>query len=335
MDCASGWAQALPFASMLLRQCPTFLTPILGPVISLPCYWYHRAYVKILQPEIIRRQRVFDGTTKEQKPNDFLQWQIDRGAASGIPMESEPKVIDARMLAMNFAAIHTSTFGLTQTLFDLLASSEANISALREETTAALATTDGEWTKSVVQQLIKHDSALRESMRQSSILSMGLVRQVMNPDGLTAPNGTHLPCGSWISVPTNAIHNDPDLYEEPQIYRPFRFSAQREAAAQTEIEKVPETEDPKKAARDAMLKKANLSIVSVGPAFHPFGYGRSACPGRFFAANELKMILAHALTHYDIQMLETRPPSMWIANAQIPPAKATITIRRRGGVTKS
>lgn len=30
-----------------------------------------------------------------------------------------------------------------------------------------------------------------------------------------------------------------------------------------------------------------------------WGYGRHACPGRFLANNELKMILAHALINYD------------------------------------
>lgn len=33
-----------------------------------------------------------------------------------------------------------------------------------------------------------------------------------------------------------------------------------------------------------------------------FGYGRHACPGRFFAANEIKLILARILVDYDIRM---------------------------------
>lgn len=35
-----------------------------------------------------------------------------------------------------------------------------------------------------------------------------------------------------------------------------------------------------------------------------FGFGRHACPGRFFAANEIKLILARMLLDYDIKMPE-------------------------------
>jgi len=33
-----------------------------------------------------------------------------------------------------------------------------------------------------------------------------------------------------------------------------------------------------------------------------FGYGKHACPGRFFAANEIKMILARLILEYDVKM---------------------------------
>jgi cytochrome P450 len=32
-----------------------------------------------------------------------------------------------------------------------------------------------------------------------------------------------------------------------------------------------------------------------------FGYGRHACPGRFFAANEIKMMLARIIVEYDFK----------------------------------
>ncbi len=33
-----------------------------------------------------------------------------------------------------------------------------------------------------------------------------------------------------------------------------------------------------------------------------FGVGRHACPGRFFAANEIKMIIANVVMAFDIKM---------------------------------
>lgn len=35
-----------------------------------------------------------------------------------------------------------------------------------------------------------------------------------------------------------------------------------------------------------------------------FGYGRHACPGRFFAANEIKLICAQILLNYDLKLPE-------------------------------
>jgi cytochrome P450 len=34
------------------------------------------------------------------------------------------------------------------------------------------------------------------------------------------------------------------------------------------------------------------------------GHGRHACPGRFFASAELKIVLLHILQHYDIELCD-------------------------------
>lgn len=266
---------------------------------------------------------------KDNKPNDFLQWQIDRGAASGLPIESDPKTIASRLLATNFAAIHTSTFSITHSIFDLVSSSPENVDSLREESAAALAATGNEWSKTTLQHLVKHDSTLRESTRLGSVFSVGMVRRVNLPEGLIAPNGTVCPFNSWIGVATNGIHNDSNIYPESDTFKPFRFSDMREAEAIAGVKGETEGAHAKEAAREALIKKANLSFVSAGPQYHPFGHGRHACPGRFFAANELKLLLAHMVQNYDFQFLESRPPSQWMGTMLIPPRTATIKVRRR------
>lgn len=42
-------------------------------------------------------------------------------------------------------------------------------------------------------------------------------------------------------------------------------------------------------------------FVSVSQNSLTFGFGRHACPGRFFAANEIKMILANCLLRYEFK----------------------------------
>ena len=60
--------------------------------------------------------------------------------------------------------------------------------------------------------------------------------------------------------------------------------------------------------------------------------GFSLCsPGRFFAANELKAMMAHVVMNYDVA-LETPgevPPPMWVATALVPNKDANVLFRKR------
>lgn len=63
-----------------------------------------------------------------------------------------------------------------------------------------------------------------------------------------------------------------------------------------------------------------------------FGYGKHACPGRFFAAQEMKLLMAHFLHHYDLK-LETkngeRPRNFWFGMGNVPNGTARVLMRRR------
>ncbi|KAJ6570549.1 cytochrome P450 [Mycena vulgaris] len=62
-----------------------------------------------------------------------------------------------------------------------------------------------------------------------------------------------------------------------------------------------------------------------------FGHGRHACPGRFFAATELKAMLAHILINYDVKA-ETegvRPPDQCFGPMRLPNPQGKIMIRKR------
>ncbi len=162
----------------------------------------------------------------------------------------------------------------------------------------------------------------------------------MVPEGITAPNGTLCPYGSYVSVPTNGVHNDPEHYPDAATYDPFRFSIQRESSPNSPEASTDERDSPGRTATatthqrsnsnsDDYIKKANLSFVSTSPTYHPFGHGRHACPGRFFAANELKLLLAYMLAKYEFEHLNERPPSKWIGTSIVPPLTATVRVRRR------
>jgi len=54
-------------------------------------------------------------------------------------------------------------------------------------------------------------------------------------------------------------------------------------------------------------------------------------PGRFFAAVELKTMLAHVLLNYDIKMANDagRPPNITIASEMMPDPSAKVLFRKR------
>ncbi|KAM0310232.1 hypothetical protein ACHAPQ_012508 [Fusarium lateritium] len=103
-------------------------------------------------------------------------------------------------------------------------------------------------------------------------------------------------------------------------YDPWRYSKVREEwDAKTPEEKM-ENEDEGKKAR-------GLGMVTTSDAHLAFGHGRHACPGRFFVAHELKLIIASLLLDYDIKLLEKRPKPQWMGATIIPPLDACIEIR--------
>jgi hypothetical protein len=56
-------------------------------------------------------------------------------------------------------------------------------------------------------------------------------------------------------------------------------------------------------------------------------------PGRFFAATQLKLLLAQIILNYEIEHMEQRPENPWLNNTIGPPMWSTIRVRRRLNTT--
>ena len=297
------------------------------------------------------------------EPKDFLQSTIQLAleAPPGHP-NRKPEIIASRILAMNFAAIHTSSIGATNLMMDLLSSDPAHhyVDDLRKEALNILAHEPvGRWSRKALTKMDKMDSALRESHRIITFNNLALRRYVAAPEGITAPNGTFLPHRSTICVPAYGVHNDPDIYPDPGQFLPWRFTQMREkldspnpvVPAHTTV-----SSDPREARPDSNLAsttathpvnipnpkshlaKANLSFITTSPTYLPFGHSRHACLGRFFASAELKILLATIFTLYDIELVDPkrdadgntiRPKNIWIGEVVAPPVRARVRVRRR------
>ena len=123
-------------------------------------------------------------------------------------------------------------------------------------------------------------------------------------------DGTFIPKGSFVAANMVTIHNDPNIYPEPREFRPWRFSDMREHSA------------------DDALKHQS---VNTNVEYLTFGHGRHACPGRFFAMNELKAMMAYVVMNYDIRTEEegVRPPNYISGMAVIPNPMAKVLFRKR------
>ncbi|KIJ05676.1 hypothetical protein PAXINDRAFT_21085 [Paxillus involutus ATCC 200175] len=258
-----------------------------------------RRGMKHLGP-IIEERRKHLGKAWAEKPNDFLSWLMDDPQGS----QSSVRDLTLRILTLNFAAIHTSANSFTQALYNLAVHPQY-IEPLREEVESIVGK-DG-WSKGALVKMRKVDSFLKESQRTDGIGAVTLSRKAMKD--FTFSDGTVLPQGTIIGAASQAIHLDNRIYDNAGTFDPFRFADMR----------------------DADGEGTKHSFVSTNPEYLPFGYGKHACPGRFFAANELKTMLAHVLLTYDIKLEDnaTRPRSWHIGGTIAAHPTAKVMFRKR------
>ncbi|KAF8844182.1 cytochrome P450 [Paxillus ammoniavirescens] len=163
------------------------------------------------------------------------------------------------------------------------------------------------WSKGALAKMRKIDSFLKESQRIEGIGAVVMTRKAMKD--FTFSDGTVLPNGTIVTIASQATHLDNGIYENAEKFDPFRFSNMR----------------------DEDGDGAKHSFVSTNPECLMFGHGRHACPGRFFAANELQSMLAHVVLSYDIKLEDnaTCPRSLHIGSAIAAHPTARVMFRKR------
>ncbi|CAI6341409.1 unnamed protein product [Periconia digitata] len=260
-------------AAVELAIVPQFLKFLL-PLFSSKCQVVRRKANRareIITPVIENRRALKNKARLEGKPipsfNDALDW----GETETKGMKYNPADFQ---LTLAFAAIHTTSDLLCKTL-GLLAEHPDSFKPLREEMITVLKQ-DG-WKKSALYNMKLLDSTLKEAqrVRPNSLLSM---RRVATKD-VKLQNGFTIRRGENSMVDARASQ-DPTIFPEPEKFDIYRFLRMRE--------------QPQGA------NKAQL--VATSPEHIHFGHGTQACPGRFFAANEMKIALCHLLLKYDWEL---------------------------------
>ena len=219
---------------------------------------------------------------------------------------------------------------------------------LREEIESVFTTPDAWYNPASLKQLPKTESTIRETLRVNPVITRVVMREVMAPDGVTLPDGNHLPQGAWAGATAMGVHGDENLYPNPDQYQPFRF-----------VPKLASSNSSTDVSKEGLPERKPPSIATINENFLSFGLGRHAwsvklpflpllcacflfvqggltgqwltvhSPGRFFVAHQMKLLFAYIIMNYDVQPFDHRPQNKIYGDSYVPSQTATIRVRRR------
>ncbi|GLB09997.1 hypothetical protein AtubIFM57258_005935 [Aspergillus tubingensis] len=286
-------------ATFELRIYPRFLRPLASRF--QPSCRRLRADIRearsIIEPVIEERRKAKAIAKQEgrdpERHEDTIEWLED--VANG----RQYNPVSAQLL-LSSAAVHTSSDMLTQVLYDLDGREEL-IEAMRDEIRSVF---KNGWERSSLAKLRLMDSVLKESQRLKPISSVSMRRMAEAP--VTLSDGTIIPKDCKIIVPC-LRQWDEKYYPEPETFIPDRFLKLRNEPG-----------------HEHTAAFANSSPNHLG-----FGLGRRACPGRFFAANEIKLALCHILMKYDFKVVGKRPETIVFGTMLAADPNGVIAVRKR------
>ncbi|TFK36367.1 cytochrome P450 [Crucibulum laeve] len=282
----------------ILYILPPWLRPIVASMLTaIPNRIKHAE--KVLTPVIEDYREQKEHETEVRQSKVFLSWILDEAKVE----EQSTGRLANRILVINFSSIHTTTNTFNQALLHLAATPQY-LRPLRDEIEQV--TKSEGWTKAALDKMRHLDSFCRETQRLHPLTCLTSPRKALQDH--TFGNNTFIPKGSTVWLPSLSTMKDEEFYPNAKEFDPFRFSRV-----------------------DIDQSRRRRDMVSTSPEFLPFGHGKHVCPGRFFASNEVKLIMAHLIMTYDVKMeIEgVCPADFCIGVSRISNPKAKVMFRKR------
>ncbi|KAF7192020.1 Cytochrome P450 monooxygenase [Pseudocercospora fuligena] len=238
---------------------------------------------KIVGPVFARKleeRQAQASSDHKQKTTDSLTMMLDVAERRGIANYDAA----AGQLLLSIAAIHSTTETVGRCLIRLCQYPDV-VQPLRDEIITILK--EEGWAKTTLYKLGLLDSFIKEVSRHFTFSNIAMGRVAKKR--ITFSDGTTIPKGSMVQVLNDGLW-DSDFYENPKKFDPWRYLKMRERAGEH--------------------NKHQFVTTSADNMY--FGHGKYACPGRFFAGNEIKIMLCMFLLRYDfrIQPSTTLPESL-------------------------
>ncbi len=199
------------------------------------------------------------------------------------------------VIAVN-AGSDTTAIALTHVLYYLIKNPHA-MATLRDEVALAMSAQDGIAKYVNVKNLPYLKACLDESLRLSPPVSFGLVRRT--PLGGMRIVGNHVAGNTVVSVPAYVAHRDPEIFTNPEDYRPERWL---------------ENEDKAK---------------KMQTYFIPFSAGARGCIGRNITYLEQQILVATLVHRYDFALPNNDWELEWEEAFNLWPKELPIKIWRR------
>ncbi|KAI1934461.1 hypothetical protein LOZ66_005929 [Ophidiomyces ophidiicola] len=297
-------------AGQQLRAYPAQLRTLVAPFLQkIRDVQQHQARVREMLHDTISCCQQQGGA--EKKPDACRQrgrlanWLLRHyGSQSSV----SEKLLGKDHLLASFAAIHIATNALTHVLLEL-AARPAYQDELHEEIATVLKSgSSKDLTMVGIGKMVKLDSFIKESLRVNP--PGGVVTLMRETTAPLAPScGPLIPKGTLIAFANNRFDMSAPHPFDPDEFDGFRYSRARQTAG----------------------NEGSNQLITPSSDSLTWGYGSHACPGRLFAATELKVIAIHLITNFDLRLKngEGRPPNTSHDFQIMPDPRAEIVLNFR------
>lgn len=267
----------------LLQLWPAWMRPITRffkrERTQLKKSWDHlNASKQLFLP--IMQQRREEAAAGEAKHNDMLAWMMAKQA----DWKQTDDDVAGSLVQLGVATTHNTSMAVAQTLYQLAVRPEL-VNELREEARRVVAQFDGHLSPVALHELKILDSVMKEAQRLNPTTPSHFHRYV--EQDITLKDGTFIPAGITVEAIFAPMLFDETKFPDPHKFDPYRFLKLRRG----------ETPDPNNYGNKEQYTFSHATKENLA-----WGYGAHVCPGRYFANNEIKLILARMILQYDIRM---------------------------------
>ncbi|KAM7211717.1 Cytochrome P450 [Rhypophila decipiens] len=284
--------------------------------------------VQMVQPTVqARLDKLQPSTSPDPELQDAIAWTLSL-TQSTYPAEHNPERITLTLLHNLWASNAGPAEMLTNMIFQILYD-PVYLPILRSEAEESFRI-HGYFTHKALSpnNMPLLDSFIREINRLYPTDSVTCMRTVTDNKGFEFHDGLSIPVGSRIAVPSLAIRTDVANYADPLRFDGFRFARMKtsERAGSSSSPDEERTGD----------EEGRFSASTPSEAYLPFGLGRHACPGRWYAILMIKIIFTELILAYDLKwdlnegvIQKVRPASLSLNGMFMPNQKQMVWLRRR------